>query len=250
MAGRVLIVATSHDKLGETGQPTGCWVEEVASPYYAWRSKGYQVTIASIKGGEIPFDPASKAGDFCTPEATNFLNDKEAQEKVNNSKPAADMLGSVEEFDAIFLPGGHGIVYDGPKSKELKELLEKFWAAGKVVSAVCHGPAGLVTACAADGNSIVKGKQVTGFTNTEEIAVNKQDAVPFLLEDKLKELGGLYERSEGDWASFVVSDGQLITGQNPGSSKAVAEAVIEAVSPGLSGPVHGKTEGEGFHKRE
>lgn len=231
MVGRVLLVATSHDKLGDTGKPAGCWWEEVASPYYAWRAKGYEVTIASIKGGKIPFDPASAEGDFKTEEAATFMDDKEAQEAVNNSKSVAELLGSAaEHYDAIFLPGGHGIAFDGPTSKELKQLVEAFWAGNKIVSAVCHGPNGLVSACGPDGNPIVKGRKVTGFANTEEVAVGKDKAVPFLLEDKLKELGGLFERSDADWASYVVSDGKLITGQNPGSSKALAEAVIAAIS--------------------
>lgn len=231
MVGRVLIVTTSHDKLGDTGKPAGSWVEEVASPYYAWREKGYEVTIASIKGGKIPFDPASEEGDFKTPEAGTFMEDKEAQELVNNSKSVTEVTeGAAEHYDAIFLPGGHGIAFDGPTSKELKQLVEAFWNGGKIVSAVCHGPNGLVSATGPDGNPIVKGKRVTGFANTEEVAVAKDKAVPFLLEDKLKELGGIFSKADADWASHVVSDGNLITGQNPGSSKAVADAVIAAIS--------------------
>ncbi|GAB4816139.1 hypothetical protein N2152v2_003185 [Parachlorella kessleri] len=268
MVGRVLIVTTSHDKLGDTGKPAGSWVEEVASPYYAWRKKGYEAVETHVRkahshkcasaGGKIPFDPASEEGDFKTPEAGTFMEDKEAQELVNNSKSVTEVTeGAAEHYDAIFLPGGHGIatrwdedamyvmlrflqqlkahledrpLFDGPTSKELKQLVEAFWNGGKIVSAVCHGPNGLVSATGPDGNPIVKGKRVTGFANTEEVAVAKDKAVPFLLEDKLKELGGIFSKADADWASHVVSDGNLITGQNPGSSKAVADAVIAAIS--------------------
>lgn len=194
--------------------------------------QGYSVDIASLSGGEIPFDPASKSGDFLTPEADTFLKDNEAKQAVAQSKALSAVLSEgTDQYDAIFLPGGHGIVFDGPGNPDLKRALEQFWASGKIVSAVCHGPAGLVSANDANGQSIIKGRRVTGFSNSEEQAVGKDKLVPFLLEDRLKELGGKYECGK-DWDVYCVRDGQLITGQNPTSSKAVGEAVVKALEPG------------------
>lgn len=247
MSAKILIVATSATKLLD-GRSTGCWVEEVATPYLLWKLKGFQVDIASVSGGEIPWDAASKEGDFFTADAQAFWNDAEVQQKIKNTPSIEQVMGGdVEHYDALFLPGGHGIVFDGT-SAEVTLLVETFAAAGKVVSAVCHGPAALVTAKGPDGESILKGKEVAGFTNSEEIAVAKEKAVPFLLEDRMKECGGIFTRGP-DWHPHAVAAGKLITGQNPGSSKLVAELVIEAVAPGISEPVHGKGPGEGFHHR-
>jgi putative intracellular protease/amidase len=210
-------------------------------------TQGFQVDLASIKGGPIPFDPASTSGGFLTPEADTFQKDEGIQKLVQSTKSVDEVLGDVQQYDAVFLPGGHGIVFDGPDSAALKKLLDQLYASGKVVSAVCHGPAGLTSATTPAGEPIVKGKRVSGFTNTEEAAVAKDKLVPFLLEDKLKELGGLYERGD-DWAPFAVRDGALVTGQNPQSSRRVAELVIEALSPGVD-PQHGKGEGAGLHHR-
>ncbi|KAI3423803.1 hypothetical protein D9Q98_009640 [Chlorella vulgaris] len=223
MGGKVLIVATSATKLLD-GRDTGCWVEEVASPYLLWTEKGLQVDIASISGGAIPWDEASTSGDFYTAEAKKFMEDDKIRSLIEQTRSVKDVLaGGVDQYDAVFLPGGHGIVFDGNNS-DLKALLEKFWNDGKVVSAVCHGPAGLVYAKDASGDSILKGKQVAGFSNTEEVAVGKEKAVPFLLEDRIKELGADYKK-DGDWTPFAVASGKLVTGQNPQSSKKVAELV-------------------------
>jgi putative intracellular protease/amidase len=222
---RILIVATSHDKLGETGQPTGCWAEELAAPYYIFKDAGAHVDVASIKGGKIPIDEASLGEGFVTDHVKRYLGDEELKQYVENSLSVKDVPGS---YDALYVPGGHGIMFDGPVDEAFIALGEKFWAEGKIVSSVCHGPAGLVAMKAPDGTSIIKGKKVCGFSNAEEEAVGKTDNVPFLLEDKLKELGGHYEVGP-NWHPKAVADGQLITGQNPGSSVAVAELVLKAI---------------------
>jgi putative intracellular protease/amidase len=222
---RILIVATSHDKLGDSGQPTGCWAEELAAPYYIFKDAGAQVDVASIKGGKIPIDAGSLADNFVTPHVKRYLADESLKETVEHSLSVKE---SFSNYDAIYIPGGHGIMFDGPNDKDFIAVVEKFWAEGKIVASVCHGPAGLVAIRAPDGIPIVKGKKVCGFSNAEEAAVGKTDKVPFLLEDKLKELGGLYEAGP-DWQPKAVADGQLITGQNPASSAPVAELVLEAL---------------------
>lgn len=224
MAKRVLIVSTSHDKLGDTDQLTGSWLEEIAAPYYVFKEAGCEVVLASIKGGAVPLDEASLSGDFFTPAAKRFKDDAEAWAALQSTTPVAD-ISTPADFDAVYLPGGHGIMYDGPDNADLARVLGAAAAAGKVVSAVCHGPAGLVGAQGPDGKPLVAGKKVTGFTNSEEAAVGKTHVVPWLLEDKLQELGGQYVK-QGDWAEFVVTDGRLVTGQNPSSSAEVAKAVV------------------------
>lgn len=225
--GQILAIATLHDQLGDSGQKTGLWISELAEPYYIFKEAGYDVTIASPQGGAIPIDPASLEGDYYTGEAKRFLEaDDEAKLQLQNSVKL-ESVTEPEAYDAIFLPGGHGPVFDLALNEKLGELLTKAYAAGKVVSAVCHGPAGLVPG--KDGDKpLVSGKKVTGFSNSEERAVGKDKYVPFLLEDKLKELGGKYEAG-ADWQPHVVTDGRLITGQNPGSSKGVGEAVVKAL---------------------
>lgn len=241
-AGSILILATSATKLSD-GRETGCWVEEVASPYLIWREKGFAVDMASVSGGAIPWDEASLSGDFLTPEAQAFMENTEAKQAVSSTPSAEEVLkGGIDKYDALFLPGGHGIVFDGT-SDVVKRVVEAFWAAGKVVSAVCHGPAALTTAKDANGESILKGREVCGFTDAEEAAVGKDKAVPFLLEARLRELGGVFECGP-DWQPHAVASGNLVTGQNPASSKLVAELVCAAVLPGLSGPVHGNGEGK------
>lgn len=238
MAGRILVVATNHTKLSD-GRETGSWVEEIATPYYIWKQHGYEVILASIKGGKVPFDPSSTSGDFLTKEAAAFLNDPTTMDLVASTKSIAEILSAPEDlksFDALFIPGGHGIVFDGPPSKELQDLIAMFWSNNKVVSAVCHGPAALVEAKTSDGKPLVQGRRVSGFTDSEERGVGKDEAVPFLLESKLKELGCSFERAD-DWHPFAVRDGNLITGQNPMSSGKVAEFVAEAISPHLQ-PSH------------
>lgn len=205
---------------------TGLWAEELAAPVLMFAEKGIDFTIASIKGGEIPFDDTSLNAPYQTPDVEKFLLNDEYMKSVLESVALKDV--KPEEYDAIFLPGGHGTVVDFNKSTELATLVGTMWDAGKVVAAVCHGPNGLVNAKSSSGESILKGKKVTGFSNTEEVAVGKENVVPFLLEDKLKELGGTYEKV-ADWNPHAVRDGQLITGQNPQSSTATAKLIVEAL---------------------
>jgi len=222
----ILIVTTSHDVIGSTGKPTGVWLEELATPYYAFRDAGAEVTIASIKGGKVPVDPSSIGGEL--PEsARRFLADPEAQRAVT-ATPAVDAV-DVASYDAVFLPGGHGTVWDLPGSMALAGGLSAAYAAGRVVSAVCHGPAGLVAVTDPSGAPLVRGKRVAGFTDSEEVAAGLDKTVPFLLESRLRELGGRYEKG-ADFQPFAVADGRLVTGQNPASSGLVAKLVLEALS--------------------
>lgn len=226
MAKRILIVTTSHSTFPSTGEPTGLWLEELATPYFAFRNAGAEVEIVSVKGGKIPLDPNSLSEGALTADSKKYLADESLKNLIENSPPVTSVTG---EYDAIFLPGGHGVVFDVAYDKDTIALVEKFWAEGKVVSAVCHGPSGLVTPKAPNGEPIVKGKKVSGFTNSEEDAVGKTDKVPFLLETELINIGGLYEKG-ADWGVYAVADGQLVTGQNPGSSAKVAELVLEALA--------------------
>lgn len=221
----ILIVTTSHDVIGSTGKPTGVWLEELATPYYLFRDAGAEVTIASIKGGKVPVDPSSTSGEL--PESVQrFLADPEAQRAVA-ATPAIEAV-DVAAYDAVFLPGGHGTVWDLPGSTALAKGLSAAYAAGKVISAVCHGPAGLVGVTDPAGQPLVKGRRVSAFTDSEEVLAGLDKTVPFLLESRLKELGGLYEKG-GDFQPFAVADGQLVTGQNPASSGLVAKLVLEAL---------------------
>lgn len=247
MAGkRVLIVTTSHEKMGSTGHPTGVWLEELAVPYYALQDGGAEITLASIKGGRIPFDPRSlpaeagagsgegPAGQQEVPEAVRrFLADGRAMAAASNTPAVAGIEPA--GFDAVFLPGGHGTMWDLPESEALARLVGTLFDQGGIVAAVCHGPAGLVSARRRDGRPIVEDRRVNGFTNSEERAVGLADVVPFLLEDRLKDLGGRFECGP-DWQPFAVRDGNLITGQNPQSSALVAQHVLTAVA---SGPLPG-----------
>ncbi len=224
---KILILTTSHDKMGETDHPTGSWVEEVAAPYYALVDAGVAVTIASIKGGVVPFDPNSQKPDAVKAEAAQrFIKDTAVQAALRET-PALAALNA-DEFDGIFLPGGHGVMWDLPENQVLADLLKKYDSAGKVIAAVCHGPAGLAGALRADGKPLVAGRNVTGFTDSEEKAVGLDHVVPFLLESKLRELGGLFE-SGGDWQPHAVRSGNLITGQNPMSSELVGAHILKAL---------------------
>ncbi|KAH7290684.1 hypothetical protein KP509_30G059300 [Ceratopteris richardii] len=226
MAGkRVLFLCTSHAALGDTGKSTGVWAEEVAAPYYILKEAGCHIDIASIKGGKIPLDPESLEGNL-NDHTHSFLKDHHGLKSKVESSLSIDEAS--EDYDAVFLPGGHGVCYDFPDNPALITLLEKFWAEGKVVASVCHGPVGFVNIKAPDGEYIVKGKKVTGFTNSEEDAVGKTAFVPFLLEDKLKERGAHFERAN-DWNPYAVADGKLITGQNPMSSEKLAKLILEAL---------------------
>jgi len=224
---RVLIVCTSHEQLGDSKEKTGLWMEELVAPYNAFKAQGYDVTVSSISGGEIPVDEASLGPPYATKDVEEFILSDVHMKELLESVPLAEIDAS--EYDAIFLPGGHGTCWDFPDDEQLQKDLEKAAAAGKVIGAVCHGLMALVNVKDSDGVPIVKGKKVTGFSNDEEYAVAKETLVPFLVEDKLKELGGEYCKAEANWGVCAVRDGNLITGQNPSSSQKTAELVIEAL---------------------
>ena len=229
---KVLMILTSHDRLGDTGRPTGFWLEEFAAPYYVLRDAGIEITLASPKGGQPPVDPKSDEPGSETPAMKRFRSDPEAQRALANTVTLSSV--SADDYDAVFYPGGHGPLWDLAEDRGSIALIERLAAAGKPVAAVCHGPAVLRDAKGADGAPLVKGKTVTGFSNTEEAAVGLTDVVPFSVEDTLKANGGRYSRGE-DWASHAVVDGNLITGQNPASSEATARALVEALAAGVGG---------------
>ena len=218
----ILMVLTSHDKLGDTGKKTGFWLEEFAAPYYAFLDAGVNVTLASPAGGQPPLDPSSDTPDAQTKDTKRFKDDAEAQEHLATTKKLADM--KAEDFDSVFYPGGHGPLWDLAVDKNSIALIETFIKQDKPVAFVCHSPAALKNV-KVDGEYLVKGKTVTGFSNTEEEGVQLTDVVPFLLEDVLKANGGNYEKGT-DWESYVVEDGLLITGQNPASSEEAAKRLL------------------------
>lgn len=220
---KILIVLTSHSDLGNTGHKTGFWIEEFAAPYYAMQKAGATITIASPKGGQPPIDPKSDEPASQTPATIRYKADKELQNLVAHTRKLENI--STDEFDGVFYPGGHGPLWDLTNDKDSIKLLETFWKHKKPIAAVCHAPAVLLNVVDEKGEPLVKGKKVTGFTNTEEEAVQLTKIVPFLLEDELKNKGGIYSKKE-DWATYVVKDGLLITGQNPASSEAAAEELI------------------------
>ncbi len=224
---KVLIVLTSHDELGDTGKKTGFWLEEFASPYYHLKDAGAQVTLASPRGGQPPLDPKSHEPDFQTDDTRRFDDDQDAQNELANTAKLAEM--KVEDFDAVFYPGGHGPLWDLHNDNDSIALIESFIAAEKPVATVCHAPAVLLKAKDQNGDPLIKAKKVTGFSNSEEAAVQLTDVVPFLLEDQLIAMGGVYQKVE-DWNPLAVVDGLIITGQNPGSSTAVAEALVKALN--------------------
>lgn len=224
---KVLFVLTSHDQLGDTGEKTGFWLEEFASPYYRLKDAGVDITLASPRGGQPPLDPKSHEPDAQTEDTERFEKDQEARNQLANTVRLSDVNAS--DYDAVFYPGGHGPLWDLHKDENSIKLIEDFIKAGKPVAAVCHAPAVLLKAKDANGEPLVKGKKVTGFSNSEESAVGLSKVVPYLLEDQLVEKGGIYEKVD-DWNSLAVVDGQLITGQNPASSAAVADELIKALS--------------------
>lgn len=221
---KILIVLTSHSELGNTGNKTGFWIEEFAAPYYVFQEAGATITIASPKGGQPPIDPKSDEPASQTPASIRFKADKPLQQLLANTKKLAEI--SADDFDAVFYPGGHGPMWDLTNDTDSINLIEAFWSSNKPVVAVCHAPAVLLNVMDDEDNPLVKGKQVTGFTNTEEEAVKLTEVVPFLLEDELKNKGGIYSFKE-DWAVYTVTDGLLITGQNPASSEAAAHELIK-----------------------
>jgi putative intracellular protease/amidase len=221
---KILIVLTSHDTLGDTGRKTGFWLEELAAPYYAFKDAGAEIVLASPKGGQPPLDPKSNEPDFQTELTHRFEADADAKAQL----AATLRLDRVnrEGFDALFYPGGHGPMWDLAQDRHSVRLIESFFAAGKPVALVCHAPGVLRDVKNPDGTPAVKGKKATGFTNTEEEAVGLTKVVPFLVEDSLKANGGVYSKL-GDWQPYVITDGLLITGQNPASSGPAADALIE-----------------------
>jgi len=221
---KILMVLTSHSELGNTGKKTGFWIEEFAAPYYVFSDAGAVITIASPKGGQPPIDPSSDTPDNQTPATIRFKADGALQSILMKTLVLSTVVE--EDYDAIFYPGGHGPLWDLTKDKDSISLIENFWRSNKPVAAVCHAPSVLLNVKDQKGESIVNGKEVTGFTNSEEQAVQLTEIVPFLLEDELKSKGGIYTKKE-DWASHVVVDGKLITGQNPASSEAAAKALLK-----------------------
>lgn len=223
---KILMVLTSHDKLGNTGRKTGFWLEEFAAPYFVFKDAGVKVTVASPKGGQPPIDPKSDQPENQTPAMTRFKQDEEAKKQLSKTTKLADM--KAEDFDTVFYPGGHGPMWDLAESSDSINLIESFYNSGKPIALVCHSP-GVLHHVTYKGAPIVKGKRVTGFANSEEEEVQLTKVVPFLVEDELKRLGGLYEKA-ANWQSFVVVDDRLITGQNPASSTAGAEALLKYFS--------------------
>ncbi|MGA9326376.1 MAG: type 1 glutamine amidotransferase domain-containing protein [Salegentibacter sp.] len=223
---KVLFVLTSHDQLGDTGEKTGFWIEEFAAPYYNLLDKGVEVTVATPKGGKAPIDPNSDTEDAQTEDTKRYKKDEAAQKVINNTKKLSEV--KAEDFDAVFYPGGHGPLWDLSKDKTSIALIEKFNEQKKPIAFVCHAPAALKEVKDSEGQPLVKGKKVTGFTNTEEEAVQLTEVVPFLVEDMLKENGGIYSKAD-NWDVHVLKDGNLITGQNPASSKKVAEKLYESL---------------------
>lgn len=222
---KILMVLTSHDKLGDTGNKTGFWAEEFAAPYYVFSEAGADITLASPAGGKPPIDPNSESEDAQTEATKRFYKDDALQHKLANTHKLADV--KADDYDAVFYPGGHGPMWDLVNDPASIKLIENFWEQGKPVSAVCHAPAALLNA-KFGGKPLIEGRAVTGFTNTEEAGVELTDVVPFLLEDALQEKGGKYEKSV-DWAPFVIQDGMLLTGQNPASSEPVAKALVKVL---------------------
>jgi len=220
------MVLTSHDKLGDTGHKTGFWVEEFAAPYYVFVDAGVDVTLASPKGGKPPMDPNSTAPDAQTEATKRLEKDSTAQHKLETTCTLDDV--DPDDFDAIFYPGGHGPLWDLTNNEQSIKLIEHFWSKGKPVSAVCHAPAVLLNAKTPSGDPIVQGRTVTGFSNTEEAAVELTNVVPFLLEDELTAKGGHYRKVD-DWQAYAVQDGMLITGQNPASSEQTAQRLLDVL---------------------
>ena len=220
----ILMVLTSHDQLGDTGKKTGFWLEEFAAPYYTLKEAGASLTVVSPKGGQPPLDPKSDEPDAQTAATARFKADPQAQAALANTGKLADV--SAGDFDAVFYPGGHGPLWDLAEDRASIALIEAMIAAGKPVAAVCHAPGVLRHVNGPDGKPLVNSKKVTGFTNTEEEAVGLTKVVPFLVEDMLKEKGGMYSKL-GDWQPYAITDGLLVTGQNPASSEVAAEQLLK-----------------------
>jgi putative intracellular protease/amidase len=223
---KILMVLTSHDMLGNTGRKTGFWLEEFAAPYFVFKDAGVEITLASPKGGQPPIDPKSDLPENQTPAMQRFKQDEQAKKKLSQTVKLGDV--KAEDFNALFYPGGHGPLWDLAESAESISLIESFYNSEKPVALVCHAP-GVLRHVTYKGVPLVKGKRVTGFTNSEEEEVQLTEVVPFLVEDELKRLGGLFEKAP-NWQSFVIVDSHLITGQNPASSTAGAQALVNLLS--------------------
>ena len=223
---KILMVITSHDKLGNTGRKTGFWLEELAAPYYTFKDAGAEIVLASPQGGQPPLDPKSDEPGFQTEQTHRYHSDPKAQAVLSTTVKLASV--SQEDYDGIFYPGGHGPLWDLAEDSDSIALIEATYRAGKPVALVCHAPGVLRHVKAADGTPLVRGKKVTGFKNSEEEGVGLTDVVPFLVEDMLKQNGGIYSSGE-DWQSYAVQDGLLITGQNPGSSVETAGILLASL---------------------
>lgn len=224
---KILMVLTSHDQLGNTGKKTGFWLEEFAAPFYAFKDAGAEVTLVSPAGGQPPLDPKSDEPDAQTAETDRFRNDPAAQQALANTGLLTDV--SADQFDAVFYPGGHGPLWDLAEDKHSIALIQAFDRANKPHGFVCHAPGVLRHVLGQDGKPLIQNRKVTGFTNGEEAAVGLTDVVPFLIEDEFQRLGGSYSKV-GDWQVYVVTDGQLVTGQNPASSAAVAAQLLKMLA--------------------
>ena len=225
---RILIVLTSATQMGDSDRPTGIWLEEFTTPLYEFLDAGHEVTIASPEGGAVPIDPASLAEDALTDTTRRFQADGAHRHLLEDAVPLGEV--SVHDFDAVFYPGGHGPMWDLAQDDVSAALVSAFFEAGKPVGAVCHGPAAFVRAKRPDGASVLTNRHVTGFANTEEEAVGLAKVVPFLLQDRLVSLGAQYSKGR-DWGEHVVTDGQLVTGQNPQSAGLAARRLMELLSP-------------------
>ncbi len=223
----IMMVLTSHDRLGASDKKTGIWLEEFAAPYYAFKDAGANVTLASPLGGQPPLDPRSDTPNFHTEDTRRFRADRAAEANLASTVKLSGV--SAADYDAVFYVGGHGVMWDVAEDAASIALIETMFAANKPVSAVCHGSAVFRHTKAPDGAPLVRGKKVAGFTNTEEAAVGLTEAVPFLVEDMLKQNGGIYSKAD-NFQSHVITDGNLVTGQNPASSKGVAAAVVNLLS--------------------
>jgi len=220
----ILFIVTSHDELGNTGHKTGFWVEEFAAPYYTFKDAGFTIDVATPKGGQAPIDPSSEVPDAQTAATERYYKDEEVQKVIANTHKLVDV--NAQDYDAVFYPGGHGPLWDLANDTKSQQLILDFYDAQKPIGAVCHAPGVFKNVKLANGEAFVNGKDVTGFSNTEEDAVKLTDVVPFLVETELKNLGGNYSKTS-DWGIHTVVDGLLITGQNPASSEAVAAKMIE-----------------------
>lgn len=221
---KVLFVLTSHDQLGNTGHKTGFWVEEFAAPYYVFKDAGFDVTIVTPKGGQAPIDPTSEAESALTGATDRYYKDESVQQLIAHTKKLSDVFAS--DFDGVFYPGGHGPLWDLANDADSIKLIKDFYKTKKPIGAVCHAPGVFKNVVLNNGEPFVKGKNVTGFSNSEETAVKLVDVVPFLVESELIKLGGHYSKG-ADWSVHVVKDGLLVTGQNPASSESVAKELIQ-----------------------